>query len=130
MSRRRSGAAVRSSSKTTAGLALRPGALASAKGDAQAALRGAERVIEAEFVFPYLAHAPMEPLDGYLQWDGERALARLGSQLQTGDHMTIAGILWLTPHPVEGETALAGGSFRRRAPPDIPFAAEVGAVRK
>src|SRR5258708_38298462 len=35
-------------------LAQRPGALVSAKGDAQAALRGAEPVIEAEFVFPYL----------------------------------------------------------------------------
>jgi isoquinoline 1-oxidoreductase beta subunit len=111
-------------------LAQRPGALASAKGDAEAALRGAERVVEAEFVFPYLAHAPMEPLDGYLQWDGERALARLGSQLQTGDHMTIAGILGLTPDKVEVETMLAGGSFGRRAQQDMHFAAELAAVAK
>jgi isoquinoline 1-oxidoreductase subunit beta len=111
-------------------LAQRPGALVSAKGDAQAALRGAERVIEAEFVFPYLAHAPMEPLDGYLQWDGERALARLGSQLQTGDHMTIAGILGLTPDRVEVETMLAGGSFGRRAQQDMHLAAELAAVAK
>ena len=41
--------------------------------------------------------APMEPLDGYLRWNGERAVARLGSQLQTGDHMTIAHILGLSP---------------------------------
>src|SRR5258708_22045069 len=122
MSRRRSGAAVRSSSKTTAGLALRPGAPVSAKGDAEAALRGAERVIEAEFVFPYLAHAPMEPLDGYLQWDGERALARLGSPLQTGDHMTIARILRLTPDNGEVETMVGGGSIRQRAPQDIHIA--------
>src|SRR5262249_35650779 len=104
-------------------LAQRPGGLVSAKGDAEAALRGAERVIEAEFVFPYLAHAPMEPLDGYLQWDGERALARLGSQLQTGDHMTIAGVLGLTPDKVEVETMLAGGSFGRRAQQGMQFAA-------
>jgi isoquinoline 1-oxidoreductase beta subunit len=111
-------------------VAQRPGTLANAKGDAEAALRGAERVIEAEFVFPYLAHAPMEPLDGYLQWDGERALARLGSQLQTGDHMTIAGILGLTPDRVEVETMLAGGSFGRRAQQDMHFAAELATVAK
>ena len=111
-------------------LAQRPGTPASAKGDAEAALRGAERVIEAEFVFPYLAHAPMEPLDGYLQWDGARALARLGSQLQTGDHMTIAGILGLTPDRVEVETMLAGGSFGRRAQQDMHLAAELAAVAK
>src|SRR5260370_1445772 len=111
-------------------VARRPGTLVNAKGDAEAALRGAERVIEAEFVFPYLAHAPMEPLDGYLQWDGERALARLGSQLQTGDHMTIAGILGLTPDKVEVETMLAGGSFGRRAQQDMHFAAELAAVAK
>ncbi len=74
----------------------------------------AASVIEAEYVFPYLAHAPMEPLDGFLQWDGERAVARFGSQLQTGDQMTIAKRLGLTPDKVE----LADDAGRRqlRAP--------------
>jgi isoquinoline 1-oxidoreductase beta subunit len=111
-------------------LARRPGAVANAKGDAEAALARAERVIEAEFVFPYLAHAPMEPLDGFLTWDGEHAVARLGSQLQTGDHMTIAHILGLPLERVEVETMLAGGSFGRRAQPSMHLAAELAEVAK
>jgi isoquinoline 1-oxidoreductase subunit beta len=111
-------------------LARRPGAVAGAHGDAEAALARAQRVIEAEYVFPYLAHAPMEPLDGFLRWDGERALARLGSQLQTGDHQTIAAALGLPPERVEVETMLAGGSFGRRAQPSMDLAAELAQVAK
>ena len=70
-------------------------------------------MIEAEFVLPYLAHAPMEPLDGYLQWDGERALARFGSQLQTGDHAAIAKVLGLPLEKVE----LADDAGRRQLRP-------------
>jgi isoquinoline 1-oxidoreductase beta subunit len=99
-------------------LAQGPGRVAAARGDAEAALARADRVIEAEFVFPYLAHATMEPLDGFLRWDGEQALARLGSQLQTGDQQTIA------------ETMLAGGSFGRRAQVTMHFAAELAHVAK
>jgi len=111
-------------------LARRPGDVVNVKGDAEGALARAERVIEAEFVFPYLAHAPMEPLDGYLRWDGERALARFGSQFQTGEHMTIAQVLGLTPDKVEVETMLAGGSFGRRAQQTMHLSAELAEVAK
>ena len=37
------------------------GLVAADKGDAARAMAGAARVIEAEFEFPYLAHAAMEP---------------------------------------------------------------------
>jgi isoquinoline 1-oxidoreductase beta subunit len=111
-------------------LARRPGDLVNAHGDAEAALARAERVIEAEFVFPYLAHAPMEPLDGFLQWDGERAVARFGSQLQTGEHMTIAHVLGLTPDKVDLQTMLAGGSFGRRAQQSMHLAAELAESAK
>lgn len=110
-------------------LARQPGKLVKAHGDVAAALGGAD-VIEAEFAFPFLAHAPMEPLDGFIAWDGKKARARLGSQLQTGDHMTIAKVLGLAPQAVEIETMLAGGSFGRRAQPTSPFAAELAEAAK
>lgn len=111
-------------------LARQKGVVAGSHGDAEAVLAKAGTVIEAEFVFPYLAHAPMEPLDGYLQWDGSEALARFGSQFQTTEHMTIATVLGLPPEKVRLETMLAGGSFGRRAQVSQHLAAELAMVAK
>src|ERR1700732_3526330 len=111
-------------------LARSPGMTVAAHGDAEAALAKARKVIEAEFAFPYLAHAPMEPLDGFLHWDGERARARFGCQLQTGDHNMIAGILGLPFERVEIETMLTGGSFGRRGQADMHLAAELAQAAK
>jgi isoquinoline 1-oxidoreductase subunit beta len=111
-------------------LSRQMGAVAGQHGDVDAALAGAEHVIEAEFVFPYLAHAPMEPLDGFLRWDANQAVARYGSQMQTFDQQTIASVLGLKPEQVSLETLLAGGSFGRRAQPTSHFAAELAEVAK
>lgn len=111
-------------------LAREPGLVAGSHGDAEAVLASADEVIESEYVFPYLAHAPMEPLDGYLEWDGETALARFGSQFQTTEHQTIATVLGLPPEKVRLETMLAGGSFGRRAQVSQHLAAELAAVAK
>ena len=111
-------------------LSRQKGTVAGQHGDVDAALAGAARVVEAEFVFPYLAHAPMEPLDGFLRWDGNKAVGRFGSQMQTVDHQTIAGVLGLKPEQVSIETLMAGGSFGRRAQPTSHLAAELAAVAK
>ncbi|CAN7377483.1 xanthine dehydrogenase family protein molybdopterin-binding subunit [Bosea sp. LjRoot9] len=111
-------------------LARTPGTVVGKHGDAEAVLAKADKVIEAEFVFPYLAHAPMEPLDGYLEWDGSQALARFGSQFQTTEHATIAAVLGLPQDKVRLETMLAGGSFGRRAQVSQHLAAELAMVAK
>src|SRR4029077_6435976 len=108
----------------------KPGLVAASRGDAETALNKASKVIEREFVFPYLAHAPMEPLDGFLRWNNDRAVARFGSQFQTGEHQTIAGVLGLPLEQVELETMLAGWSFCRRAQPSMHLAAELAHVAK
>lgn len=111
-------------------LAQKPGTVAGKTGDVNAALAKAGKVIEAEYVFPYLAHAPMEPLDAYLQWDGQQALARYGCQFQTVDQATIAGILGLKPEQVKIDMLLAGGSFGRRAQANAHLVAELAQVAK
>lgn len=111
-------------------MAAKPGTLAGASGDADAALAKAAKVIEAEFVFPYLAHAPMEVLDGTLHWDGQQALARYGCQFQTIDQGMIAKVLGLNPEQVKIDMLLAGGSFGRRAQATGHLAAELANAAK
>lgn len=111
-------------------LSRTPGKSAGKHGDAEAVLAKADKVIEAEYVFPFLAHAPMEPLDGYLEWNAQGALARFGSQFQTTEHQTIATILGLPPEKVQLETMLAGGSFGRRAQVSQHLAAELAMCAK
>ncbi len=84
-------------------------------GDADAALKSAAKVIETTFEFPFLAHAPMEPLSawGKVTKDGAELVA--GFQFQTLDQQNAAKALGLAPEKVELVTIASGGSFGRRA---------------
>jgi isoquinoline 1-oxidoreductase beta subunit len=111
-------------------LSMTPGKTVTQHGDADAEFVKGGRVVEAEFVFPYLAHAAMEPLNGFIKWDGERASARYGSQFPTSDHATIAKVLGIGMEKVQLQTILAGGSFGRRAQQTVHVAAELAEVAK
>lgn len=108
----------------------KPGLPSSPRGDASAKLAEAAQVIEAEYVFPYLAHAPMEPLDMTVLYDGQSATFWGGSQIQTGDHFTAAGVLGLEFPQVSINTRWGGGSFGRRATPDSHLIAETAMIAK
>jgi isoquinoline 1-oxidoreductase beta subunit len=111
-------------------LSKTPGKTVAQHGNADAEFAKGGRVVEAEFVFPYLAHAPMEPLNGFIKWDGERASARYGSQFPTSDHAVIAKVLGIGMEKVQLQTILAGGSFGRRAQQTVHVAAELAEVAK
>ena len=64
-------------------LAATPGAPALKKGDADSALAKCATAIEAEFTFPYLAHAPMEPLNCTIERTADGCDIWAGSQSQT-----------------------------------------------
>ncbi|MGN2393546.1 hypothetical protein ACTFO6_18895, partial [Pelomicrobium sp. G1] len=64
-------------------LAQQPGAVARKEGDAEGALGSAARRLSATFEFPFLAHAPMEPLSCVVRLSGEACEVWAGSQLQT-----------------------------------------------
>ncbi|SDE60181.1 isoquinoline 1-oxidoreductase, beta subunit [Paracoccus isoporae] len=94
------------------------------------ALDGAAQVLEAEYRFPFLAHAPMEPLDAVIELGGERAEMWFGSQFPGLDQPTVAEILGLPQDDVKINVLLAGGSFGRRAQGTAHLAAEAAEVAK
>lgn len=93
------------------------GHVAAQEGDVDTALRDAEQFVEAEYEFPYLAHAPMEPLNVIVDWQGDRCRIIGGCQSQSSDQFAAAAVLGLAPENVEVVTTWAGGSFGRRATP-------------
>ncbi|MCS4505424.1 xanthine dehydrogenase family protein molybdopterin-binding subunit [Arhodomonas aquaeolei] len=113
-----------------AALAREPGATAEAHGDAQTAIDGGTRVIEAEYRFPYLAHAPMEPLDAVIRATGDGYELWAGSQIPTIDQGVVAKTLGVPAEKVAVHTQFAGGSFGRRATPNGDVAMEVAGILK
>jgi len=111
-------------------LARRPGTPARREGDTAGALRRATRVLEAVYEFPYLAHAPMEPLDAVVRVGADGCDFWAGSQVPTIDQQVVASTLGLPPTKVRVNTLLAGGSFGRRATPNGDVAGEAAAVAK
>jgi isoquinoline 1-oxidoreductase beta subunit len=111
-------------------LAVTPGVSARKVGDAERALSGAAKTLEAAYEFPFLAHAAMEPMNcvvalkpgGCEIWNGE--------QFQTVDQTAVARLLGLPPAQVRLNMVFAGGSFGRRANPQSDFLLEAAAIAR
>ncbi|WP_259986867.1 xanthine dehydrogenase family protein molybdopterin-binding subunit [Sulfitobacter sp. S190] len=99
-------------------------------GDVDKAFEDAEQVIEADYIFPYLAHASLEPLDGVIELRDGAAEVWSGMQIPTTSQGTMAGVLGMQPADIAINTMYTGGSFGRRATPDNHLAAELAEVAK
>lgn len=110
--------------------AAKPGLDARKEGDVENALNSADRIIEAEYFFPFLAHAPMETLDAVIQFREGKVTAWMGTQIQTLDRGALAAVFGVDQSNVTLYTEYAGGSFGRRAQPGGDFAAEAAQVTK
>ena len=95
-------------------LAESPGVIAQQVGDPELAFETAHKIIEASYECPFLAHAPMEPLNCIVQLSNKRAELWYGCQTQTQDQQAIAKLLGIAPENVLINTLLAGGTFGRR----------------
>ncbi len=95
-------------------LTEQPGTPVQVEGDSAGALASADRTIEATYVFPYLAHACMEPLNCTIELTGDKAVLRSGTQMQSVEQQRVAETLGLPLENVTIETVFAGGGFGRR----------------
>ncbi|WP_377704617.1 molybdopterin cofactor-binding domain-containing protein [Pseudoduganella sp. UC29_71] len=95
-----------------------------------APLTGAPMKIEAEFVFPYLAHAPMEPLNCTVKLEQGGVQLWLGTQFHGVDSAAAARVLGIKPEQVTMHVAMAGGGFGRRANPNSDFVVEACEIAK
>ena len=111
-------------------LAKSPGLPARKAGDPEAALGSAAKRLKASFKFPYLAHAPMEPLTCVVRLSADACEIWAGDQFQTVDQMNAARTAGIKPEQVTIHTLYAGGSFGRRANTVSDYIVEAVSIAK
>ena len=109
-------------------LAATPGTVAAQAGDVTAASRPG--ALEAEYAVPYIAHAPMEPLNCSVRITSGACELWTGTQFQGMDQQVAAEITGLKPEQVTVHTTFLGGGFGRRATPSSDFVREAVHVAK
>jgi isoquinoline 1-oxidoreductase beta subunit len=100
------------------------------KGNCDAALAAAATRIDARYELPYLAHAPMEPLNATVRIAPDGCEIWTGTQSQTGDQKAAAEILGIAPEKVALHTTFLGGGFGRRAALGSDFVREAVQVAR
>lgn len=99
-------------------------------GDVEAAMSKAVKKLEADYTFPYLAHAAMEPLNCTVKFDGKKCEIWTGTQMPFGDQAAAAKVLGIQQDKVSIYTPFLGGAFGRRATPDSDFVVEAVEIAK
>lgn len=95
-------------------LSLSAGMVSQQKGDLSAGLNKAVKKIDAEFVLPYLAHAPMEPLNCTVRISKDKCEIWSATQSLLLHQAEVAEFLRLDLEQVVFHTPYIGGSFGRR----------------
>jgi isoquinoline 1-oxidoreductase beta subunit len=96
-------------------------------GDADKALAGAKKTLEAAYWSEHTYHAQMEPMNAVAQVspDGTSVEIWVGTQVQPLAAAVVANVLKTTPDKVKIHPQLLGGGFGRRIWPDAPVQAAV-----
>lgn len=111
-------------------LAASDGLTAQKEGNASVGLSKAVKIIKAEYVFPYLAHAPMEPLNCTVKIENNKCEIWTGSQIPAAEQTAAAKILGFAPEDITINVPFLGGGFGRRATPTSDFVSEAVHIAK
>jgi isoquinoline 1-oxidoreductase subunit beta len=93
-------------------------------------LAGAPNKLSAEFVFPYLNHAQMEPLACTVNLKADSCELHFASQMPGVDTAAVAKSTGLPPEKVNIKVLMAGGGFGRRAVPTSEYVMDSVSVAK
>jgi isoquinoline 1-oxidoreductase beta subunit len=104
--------------KMFADLVTQPGAEARKVGDANAALSSAAKKIEAVYEVPFLAHAPMEPLNCTADVRADGCDVWASTQGQSAALQVAQRVTGFDPEKIKVHTLYMGGGFGRRTAPD------------
>ncbi|HSN20518.1 MAG TPA: xanthine dehydrogenase family protein molybdopterin-binding subunit [Usitatibacter sp.] len=100
------------------------------KAEGADAMKSAARTVSAEYEVPFLAHAPMEPLNCTVELRDGEAEIWVGSQFQGVDRGAAAKALGVPEEKVTLHTLLAGGGFGRRANPASDYVVQACEVAR
>jgi isoquinoline 1-oxidoreductase beta subunit len=96
-----------------------PGRVVREDGDLEAAFEAAERLVEARYTGPYLAHAPMEPPAATARVEDGRCELWAPTQAPQWARHQVAESLGLEPSKVTVHVTFLGGGFGRKSKPDF-----------
>ena len=91
---------------------------------------GAPNKLSAEFVFPYLNHAQMEPLACTVNLKADSCELHFASQMPGVDTDAVAKSTGLTAEKVSIKVLMGGGGFGRRAVPSSEYVLDAVSVAK
>jgi isoquinoline 1-oxidoreductase beta subunit len=91
-----------------------PAAPARTDGDVEAAFSGAAKVVEGAYAYPFLSHAPLEPMNALCRFQDGKLEAWVGTQTPGSGRNGVATALQIPPADVIVHMTRIGGSFGRR----------------
>ncbi len=96
------------------------------RGDVDGALGTAARVVSAEYRAPYLAHAPLEPMNCTVQVTDDGAKVWVSTQVPALARKQVAKVLHMDTDKVEVQVLLLGGGFGRRL--EVDYVSQAAAI--
>jgi len=99
------------------------GVVAKSEGDAAAAIKGAAKQVEVVYQLPFLAHAPMEPINTTIHVRPDGADVWVGTQVPVRARNAVAQVTGLPHDKIQVHNHMMGGAFGRRLDVDSIFQA-------